>query len=155
MKMGYIEELRAFVGTRPLVLTGVAVLVIDKHGRFLLVEYDKMWKLPGGFIELGESAEEAGRREIWEETGLNIGNLQLIGVISGKNFFKKLPNGDEYFHITIAYVTRDIRSGNLKPDGIETQKVQFFKRSVLPKDLSARDRQILESFKVRIEKGDN
>jgi hypothetical protein len=39
--MGYIEELRALVGTKPLVLTGVTVLVIDRHSRFLMVESDK------------------------------------------------------------------------------------------------------------------
>ncbi|MNI52536.1 putative mutator protein MutT4 [compost metagenome] len=108
-----------------------------------------MWKLPGGFIELGESAEEAGRREVWEETGLNIKNLQLIGVFSGKNYFAKLPNGDEYYHVTIAYVTKDISSGELKPDGIETSDVQFFKHSDLPKDLSVRDRQIFQSYKAK------
>jgi ADP-ribose pyrophosphatase YjhB (NUDIX family) len=144
--MGYIEELRALVGTKPLVLTGVTVLVIDRHSRFLMVESDNIWKLPGGFIELGESAEEACRREILEETGINIGNLQLIGIFSGKNYFTKLPNGDEYYPITLAYVTEDIRSGDLKPDEDEIQKVQFFKWSAFPEDLCERDRQIFQSF---------
>ena len=144
--MGYIEELRALVGTKPLVLTGVTVLVIDRHSRFLMVESDHMWKLPGGFIELGESAEEACRREILEETGIHIGNLQLIGVFSGNNYFTKLPNGDEYYPITIAYMTEDIRSGDLKPDEDEIQKVQFFKWSAFPEDLCERDRQIFQSF---------
>jgi ADP-ribose pyrophosphatase YjhB (NUDIX family) len=144
--MGYIEDLRALVGTRPLILTGVTVLVIDQQSRFLMVQSDKVWKIPGGFIEMGETAEDACRREIFEETGMNIGNLQLIGVFSGKDFFTKLPNGDEYYPITIAYVTEDIRSGDLKPDDIEIQKVQFFKWSAFPKDLSPRDRQIFQSF---------
>ena len=145
--MGYIEDLRALVGTRPLILTGVTVLVIDQDNRFLMVQVNNRWKFPGGYIELGESTEDAGRREIWEETGIVIGNLQLIGVFSGKNLFTKLPNGDEYFPISIAYVTKDIRSGELKPDGIETQEVQFFNWSVLPEDLSVRDLQILKSLK--------
>jgi ADP-ribose pyrophosphatase YjhB (NUDIX family) len=144
--MGYIEELRTLVGTRPLILTGVTVLVIDQHSRFLMVESNKVWKLPGGFIELGETAEDASRREILEETGISIGKLQLIGVYSGKNYFTKLPNGDQYFPITIAYVTDDILSGDLKPDEIETQKVQFFKLSDFPKDLRLRDLQIFQSF---------
>ncbi|WP_445489994.1 NUDIX hydrolase [Niallia sp. 03133] len=144
--MGYIEKLREIVGTRPLILTGVVVLVIDQHHRFLMVQSDNMWKLPGGFIEMGESAEEAGRREVLEETGINIGSLQLIGVFSGDEYFTKLPNGDEYYPVTIAYVTNDILSGDLKPDNIETQRVQFFKWSIFPKDLSYRDRKILESF---------
>lgn len=144
--MGYIEDLRALVGTRPLILTGVSVLVIDEHFRFLLVESDKTWKLPGGFIELGETAEEAGRRELLEETGITIGDLQLIGVFSGKDYYTKLPNGDEYYPITIAFVTEDIRSVDLEPDGIEIQKVKFFKWSNFPKDLRLRDRLIFQSF---------
>lgn len=145
-KMGYIEDLRALVGTRPLILTGVTALVIDQHRRFLMVQSDKVWKLPGGFIELGESAEDACRREILEETGINIGNLELLGVFSGKSFFTKLPNGDEYFPITIAYVTEDILSGDLAPDEKEIQKAQFFKWSAFPRDLSVRDRLIFQSF---------
>ncbi|WP_057915688.1 NUDIX hydrolase [Peribacillus muralis] len=144
--MGYIEDLRALVGTRALLLTGVTVLVIDQNSRFLMVQSNKMWKLPGGFIELGESAEEACRREILEETGMNIGNLQLIGVFSGKEYFTKLPNGDEYFPVNIAYVTEDILSGDLKPDDMEIQNVQFFKWSSFPKNLTERDRHIFQSF---------
>ena len=45
--MGYIEELRALVGTRPLVLTGVTVLVIDQHSRFLMVQSDKNMEIAG------------------------------------------------------------------------------------------------------------
>lgn len=144
--MGYIEELRALVGTRPLILTGVTALVIDQYSRFLMVQADNVWKLPGGFIELGETAEEACRREIFEETGVNIGKLQLIGVFSGKDFYTKLPNGDEYYPITIAFVTEDIQSGDLRPDEIEIQKAQFFKWSAFPRDLSLRDTQIFQSF---------
>jgi hypothetical protein len=46
-----------------------------------------------------------------EAIGMNIENLQLIGGDPGKNFFMKLPNEDEYFAVTGAYVTKDIRGG--------------------------------------------
>lgn len=146
--MGYIEELRSLVGTRPLILIGVVVIVIDPQGRLLMVECDKKWKLPGGYIELGESAEEAGVREIYEETGLTIDNLELIGVFSGRNFFTKLSNGDEYFPITLAYVTKDIQCGRLTPDGKEVQKVEFFHWPFLPEDLCMRDQHILQSYQM-------
>lgn len=51
--MGYIEVLYTLDGTRPLLLTGGTVLVIDQHSRFLMVQTDKLWKLPGGLHRTG------------------------------------------------------------------------------------------------------
>lgn len=95
--MGYIEELREVVGSRPLNLAGVAVAVFNEQGQILLQQrWNGMWGVPGGFVELGESIEAAGRREVLEETGIEIGTLQLATVFSGKECFVKLPNGDEF-----------------------------------------------------------
>ena len=97
---------------------------------------DGLWGVPGGFLELGESTEEAGRREVQEETGIEVGQLDLIGVFSGKQYFVKLPNGDEFYPVTIAYVTKEIRGGSLKADGKETLEAKFFKVNELPDDLN-------------------
>ncbi|MGH1296302.1 NUDIX hydrolase [Bacillus pretiosus] len=126
--MGYIEKLREVIGSRPLNLAGVAVAVFNEQGQILLQQRrNGIWGVPGGFVELGESTEEAGRREVLEETGIEIGSLQLIHVFSGKEFFVKLPNGDEFYPITIAYLCKNITGGGtLKADGFESLHVQFF-----------------------------
>jgi 8-oxo-dGTP diphosphatase len=62
------------------------------------------WALPGGFIDYGEVAEDAARRELQEETGIKVDSkeLRLIGVFSD-------PQRDPRMHtITIAYSCRAI-----------------------------------------------
>jgi len=66
----------------------LAVDVIILHeGGFILVRrknepYRGMWSLPGGFVECGETVEDAARREAMEETGLRIKLKKLVGVYS-------------------------------------------------------------------------
>ena len=145
--MGYIEELRKVVGNQPLILVGVAVAVINETGEFLLQKRrDGLWGVAGGFIELGESTEEAGRREVLEETGIEVGKLDLVGVFSGKEHFDKLPNGDEFYPVTIAYVTKEILGGVLKADGKETTEARFFKVNELPEPLNPLIKNLIKQY---------
>ncbi|WP_370223572.1 NUDIX hydrolase [Cytobacillus sp.] len=147
--MGYIEKLRKVVGHQPLILTGVAVAVVNEIGEFLLQKrMDGKWGVPGGFIELGESAEEAGRREVFEETGIQIDKLKLVGVFSGQEHYIKLQNGDEFYPITIAYVTNDIKGGTLKADGIETAEARFFPVKSLPTELNPLIKNLIEQYSL-------
>ncbi|MCU7676613.1 NUDIX hydrolase [Bacillus thuringiensis] len=149
--MGYIEELREVVGSRPLNLAGVAVAVFNEQGQILLQQRRHgMWGVPGGFLELGESIEAAGRREVLEETGIEIGTLQLATVFSGKEFFMKLPNGDEFYPITIAYLCKDITGGLLKADGVESLHVQFFNLNELPQNISPFIKKLIEQNIVSV-----
>ncbi|SOC42573.1 NUDIX hydrolase [Ureibacillus acetophenoni] len=145
--MGYIENLRKVVGNQPLILVGVALAVINESGEILLQKRKVgQWGVPGGFMELGESTEEAGRREVLEETGIEVGKLNLVGVFSGKEHFVKLPNGDEFYPVTIAYVSREIKGGSLKADGLETTEAKFFKINELPEGLNPLIKNLINHF---------
>ncbi|MFJ8063677.1 NUDIX hydrolase [Psychrobacillus sp. NPDC096426] len=147
--MGYIEDLRKIVGNQPLILVGVAVAVMNASGEILLQKrMDGVWGVPGGFIELGESTEEAGRREVLEETGIEVGKLDLVGVFSGKKNFVKLPNGDEFYPVTIAYITKEIKGGILNADGKETTEVKFFKVNKLPDRLNPLIRNLIIQYSL-------
>lgn len=149
--MGYIEDLRKIVGTRPLNLAGVAVAVLNEQGQILLQKRQSgIWSVPGGFIELGESTEEAGRREVLEETGIEIGKLDLVGVFSGKEFFVKLPNGDEFYPITIAYMCKEIKGGILQADSTESLEVKFFSLNQLPENISPFIKKLMQQQTVSI-----
>ncbi|MCH1624856.1 NUDIX hydrolase [Ferdinandcohnia quinoae] len=145
--MGYIENLRKIVGNQPLILVGVAVAVINDKDQILLQKRsDGVWGVPGGFMELGESTEEAGRREVFEETGIEVGNLDLVGVFSGKQHHVTLPNGDEFYPVTIAYVTKDIKNDTIKIDSKETLEAKFFKVNELPEGLSPLIRNMIKQY---------
>src|SRR3954462_14067206 len=97
MPMPYAQDLRAIVGQRPLILVAAGMLICNAAGDLLLQRRtdDQLWGIPGGSMELGESAEEPARREVWEETGLTVGELQLFGVFSGAEMAHTFPNGDQ------------------------------------------------------------
>lgn len=61
----------------------VGALIFNRENRALLVKSDK-WRdkyaIPGGHIELGETMEEALRREIVEETGLDIYEIEFASL---------------------------------------------------------------------------
>ena len=61
----------------------VGALVFDSEGAVLLIRTNKwsdLWGIPGGKIEWAETAEDALRREILEETGLMIEQIQFVMV---------------------------------------------------------------------------
>jgi len=88
--MNYVQGLRQKVGHAPLILTG-AVVLIFKDGNQVLLQQRRnpygMWGLPGGLMELEESTKETARREVYEETGLTLGRLHLLDVLSGKDYY--------------------------------------------------------------------
>lgn len=130
--MGYVESIRELVGNTPLILVRPSILIINQLGEILLVCHnDHTWGVPGGLMELGESVEECASREIKEEIGLEIKNLKLFGVFSGKELYTKLKNGHEYYNVVIGYICTEFE-GDLKPDGIEVLDARFFKINELP-----------------------
>jgi len=86
-------------------------VVVDARNRVLLVRrkyapYQGRYAL-GGFVEIGETVEDACRRELMEETGVKAGKLKLLGVYSD-------PGRDPRGHAcTVAFLTR-IRSARAR-----------------------------------------
>lgn len=95
--MEYYKFLRQYVGHQPIILPGSVVLILNTENEILLQKrYDGGWGLPGGLMELGESLEDTAKREVQEETGLAITDLQLLGVFSGPDCTLKFRMGTNY-----------------------------------------------------------
>jgi 8-oxo-dGTP pyrophosphatase MutT (NUDIX family) len=147
--MGYIDELRRFVGNRPIIMVGAGILVTDGQGRLLLGERsdNHSWGIPGGSLELGESLEDAARRETLEETGLTIADMLLFGVFSGPEFFYTYPNGDQVYNVAVVYESGAF-TGELGGSD-EHCTLRFFAADELPEAISPPVRPIIQAWKER------
>ena len=85
---------RPFVGVGVVIFKGEKILLAERNRR----PNGKMWSIPGGAQELGETAEEAAIREIREETDLEINILGLVDVV---DVIRRDIEGKVEYHYTL------------------------------------------------------
>lgn len=143
----YLESIRSRVGSQCLLLPGVRAIILNDQGQVLLQRRTDMkcWGLPSGSVELDETALEALKREVREETGLDVGHAEAMALYSGPSQRLKYPNGDEIQCFSIAFIVRDW-VGEPKADGVEGSEVQFWPMDALPEDLVDIHRETLADY---------
>ena len=99
-------------------MNAAVVAVIRNHKKEVLFTIRKhdpskgMLDLPGGFIDMGENAEHAVKREIKEELNLEISKLEYVGTFTNKYLFA----GIEYQTLDIVYLCTVDSFSDLKVD---------------------------------------
>ncbi len=134
-------------GTPVVVQTGASIIVEDAQGRILMQQRsdDGTWSYPGGRIEIDETVEAAARREVFEECGLRVGEMTLLGVFSGPELNHVYPNGNEVCGIDVVYVSRDY-SGTLESWDQEAKSMGFYPIDALPQPISAMNAKQIEAY---------
>jgi 8-oxo-dGTP pyrophosphatase MutT (NUDIX family) len=147
----YIRYLRSMVGTKPVIMVTADVGIFNSEGELLLQRRarDKTWGLIGGFMELDETVEATARREVLEETGLRVGQLELLGVFSSAELLT-FSNGDKIQLVTVGYVSDEANgTPQLSEEGLE---LRYFALDALPEPLFAPNIPILEAVRARFGK---
>ncbi len=134
-------------GTPVVVQTGASIIVEDAAGRILMQQRsdDGTWSYPGGRIEIDETVEAAARREVFEECGLQVGQLSLLGVFSGPELNHIYPNGNEVCGIDIVYISSDY-TGSLESWDGEAKEMGFYPIDALPQPISGMNAKQLEAY---------
>ena len=118
--------------------------IVDKDNKVLMIKRAKkegelLWAFPGGKIENGETSEQACIREVFEETGLNVSIIELIGERIHPNtgikiayYLCKYESGeirilDKNEILEIAFKTREEFSRDVKTDIYEPVKKYIMK----------------------------
>ncbi len=118
----------------------VDVIVELDNGHIVLIERKnepKGWALPGGFVDYGEKLEDAARREVREETGLEVELRSLLGAYSD-------PARDPRQHnMSVVYI--GVADG-LPSAGDDAVNVSTFALDALPRPLCFDHAQILADY---------
>lgn len=123
-------------------IAGVSVVITNLGGDVLLLKHSygpDVWGLPGGGLKSGEDPLEAARREVREELGIELPQIEAIGTIE-----EQLSGSPHTAHMFAA--TCDQRP---KPDRREIVEARFFPSHSLPEPLGRITRARIDSWKAR------
>lgn len=129
-------RLRIIRTTQEKFTVSAAAVVINPEGKVLLLNHllrpFSGWGLPGGFLTAAEQPEEAIRREIMEETGLELNNVTMFRVQTIRR------------HIEIIFQAES--NGEASVQSREILGLEWFDRDNLPEGLPRSQRKTIEQI---------
>lgn len=115
-----------------------AVIIARSPAGVVLVSsrYRKVWELPGGLIDPGETARQAAERELTEEAGCTAANTRWLGVV-------EVNDGAAHFGAVFDCQTADVPADFANA---ETVAIGSWRRDLSPNPLGHSDAALLERF---------
>lgn len=118
-------------------IPGTSIIPILPDGRIVLIRRrdNGRWALPGGIVDWGEDIPNTIRRELKEETGLDLVQIRrLVGVYSA-------PDRDPRIHSICIVVEADVEGEMKVEDTLEVTEIQAFSPDSLPSEPMSHDHQ--------------
>ena len=130
-----LEPLRATVFSRPTPVAVVDTAVIDEAGRILLIRRadNGKWAMPGGALEVGETAVEGSIRETLEETGVQCRVTAMIGVFDSR--YCGSETAHHLYHLTFLATLLSTDGFGNGSHRHEILDVAWFAQEELPKEI--------------------
>lgn len=122
----FIQTVLGLIFRHPILGTSIIPLLPD--GRIVLIRRrdNGKWGLPGGMVDWGEDIPNTVRRELVEETGLELVKIRrLVGVYSA-------PDRDPRIHSICVVVEAEVQGKMQAQDTVEVMEVQAFAPGALP-----------------------
>jgi|SRR6478672_2764669 8-oxo-dGTP diphosphatase len=138
----FIQTVLGIIFRHP--VTGATVIPILPDGQIVLIRRRDTgeWGLPGGIVNWGEDIPSTAKRELAEETGLELVKIRrLVGVYSA-------PDRDPRLHSIAVLVEAEVQGTMQIMDTLEISEVKAFAPSDLPQEKLAHDnnRQLQDYF---------
>ncbi|MFH9808112.1 NUDIX hydrolase [Streptomyces olivaceus] len=129
------------------IVPSVTVVAVNEAGEVLLIHKtdNNLWALPGGGVDVGESAPDAAVRETKEETGFDVEVTSLVGIYTNPAHVMAYDDGEVRQQFSICFRAR-IVGGELRTSS-ESKEVAF----VDPSRLDSLN--IHPSMRMRIDHG--
>lgn len=123
-------------GTEERPRVGVGILILNEKGEALLGQRLSShgtgeWSFPGGHLEFGETIEETARREVLEETGLEIDAFELVSVADEMRYIE--TDGKHYVNLGLLGHYKGGEPQTMEPE--KCAQWQWFSLDNLPENL--------------------
>jgi len=135
-KLSPLARLKIIRVTQTKFTASVAVIIENENGAILLLDHvlrpDSGWGIPGGFLGYGEQPAEAIRRELIEETGLELKIVEMVRVRTVNR------------HIEILFRAKANGFASIKSH--EINAFGWFKVDEMPEKMNQRQKSIIENL---------
>jgi len=129
----YVGKLRKRIGHEKIIVPGVRAVITDEEERILLIKRKDTgrWGMPAGAVELEDSLTDALKREVKEETGLDVISYRPLAIYTDPKYSFAYPNGDKVQVFATVFIV-DKWQGELVSETDETSDIGFFDINHLP-----------------------